>query len=78
VGRLLLNGAFIARPPADALRIGEKKGIRNKHHTQTEDVLCNPENPVNPDSEIIYGKHSLKTSNSPNLHRKLWAQQPVV
>ena len=26
VGRLLLNGAFIARPLADALRSGEKKG----------------------------------------------------
>jgi len=23
----------------------------NKHHIQTEDVLCNPQNPVNPDSE---------------------------
>ncbi len=26
VGRLLLNGAFISRPPADVLHIGEKKG----------------------------------------------------
>ena len=25
VGRLILNGAFITRPPAAALRIGEKK-----------------------------------------------------
>ena len=28
VGRVLLNSAFIARPPADVLHIGEKKGIR--------------------------------------------------
>ncbi|MDP4811720.1 MAG: hypothetical protein NWR65_11320 [Saprospiraceae bacterium] len=25
-GSLLLNGAFIAKPPADVLHIGEKKG----------------------------------------------------
>ena len=28
VGRLLLHGAFIAKPFADALRSGEKKGIK--------------------------------------------------
>jgi hypothetical protein len=28
VGRLLLNTAFIARPFADALRSGEKKGVK--------------------------------------------------
>jgi hypothetical protein len=27
-GRLLLNGDFILNPFADALRIGEKKGIK--------------------------------------------------
>jgi hypothetical protein len=27
VGRLLFHGAFISKPLADALRIGEKKGI---------------------------------------------------
>ena len=29
VGSLLLNAAFIARPLADVLHIGEKKGIKN-------------------------------------------------
>ena len=28
VGRLLLKGVFITKPFADALRIGEKKGIK--------------------------------------------------
>jgi hypothetical protein len=36
VGRLLLNGAFISSI--------------NYLYTQNKDVLCNPKNPVNPDS----------------------------
>jgi len=56
VGRLLIHAAFIARPLADVLHIGEKKcekkhNLRITPYTQTEDVLCNPENPVNPDSK---------------------------
>jgi hypothetical protein len=56
VGRILLNGAFISWLYAAASRIGEKKGnkypSKNNPYLQTEDVLCNPENPVNPDSEL--------------------------
>jgi hypothetical protein len=37
VGRLLLNGAFISSI--------------NYLYTQNKDVLCNPKNPVNPDSK---------------------------
>ncbi len=60
MGRLLLNGAFIARPLADVLHIGEKKGEKssssNKHCAKNEDVLFNPQNPVNPDSnQVIRG-----------------------
>ena len=55
VGRLLLHIAFIVKLFADVLHIGEKKGIKysstNEHYTQTEDVLCNPVNPLNPDSK---------------------------
>jgi hypothetical protein len=29
----------------------EKVTSTNDHYTQTEDILCNPRNPVNPDSE---------------------------
>jgi hypothetical protein len=54
VGRLLLAGDFISRPLADALRIGEKKDKEkssiNYLYTQNKDVLCDPKNPVNPDS----------------------------
>ena len=28
-----------------------KNTSTNKHYVKTEDVLCNPQNPVNPDSE---------------------------
>ena len=55
--RLLLNGVFIQKPLADALRSGEKKDKKysstNDHYIQTEDVLLNPKNPVNPDSKQI-------------------------
>jgi hypothetical protein len=40
---------------AGALRIGEKLGnksiVYNNLTTQTRDVICSPENPVNPDSK---------------------------
>jgi hypothetical protein len=47
------------------LHIGEKRckkySSTNKHHTQNEDVLCNPINPVNPDSKPgVRGKFILK------------------
>ena len=55
MGGLLLNGDFISWLFAYALRIGEKKGkkysSKNIHFTQNKDVLCNPQNPVNPDSK---------------------------
>ena len=41
---------------AGALRIGEKLGnksiVYNNLTTQTGDVICSPENPVNPDSKV--------------------------
>ena len=50
VGRLLLDGAFIYRPFADALSIGEREGVKsiqftNNPQVQSEDVLFNPLNP---------------------------------
>ena len=34
----------------------------NKHYVKKEDVLCNPQNPVNPDSEpSVRGKYKIKT-----------------
>ena len=32
----------------------------NKLYFQTEDVICNPENPVNPDSELVTGDFPKK------------------
>jgi hypothetical protein len=29
-----------------------KNRSSNKHYLQNEDVLCNPQNPLNPDSEL--------------------------
>ena len=35
-----------------------KNTSTNKHYVKTEDVLCNPQNPVNPDSEpSVRGKY---------------------
>ena len=53
--RLLLNGAFISKLLAAALRSGEKDYKKqystNNPYFQTEDVFYNPRNPVNPDSK---------------------------
>ena len=73
MGRLLLNGAFISWPVADALRIGEKKGVKsiqftNNPQVQSEDVLFNPRNPVNPDSKPgVRGKFILKPDDMNDL-----------
>jgi hypothetical protein len=41
---------------------GVKNQSTNNPYTQTEDVLCNPENPVNPDSKPgVWGKFILKS-----------------
>ena len=55
VGRLLLNGAFIYRPFADALRIDEREGVKsiqftNNPQVQTGDIRNNPWNPENPEN----------------------------
>ena len=51
-GRLLLYGAFISKPLADALRSGEKDDKKysstNHIYFKNEDVLSNPQNPENP------------------------------
>ena len=43
--------AFSLMRYASAKWKGEKEYSTNKHHTRNDDVLCNPENSVNPDSK---------------------------
>jgi len=63
VGSLLLNGVFFTKPLAAALRSGEKKDKKysstNNLYIQTDDVHCNPRNPVNPDSKLINRRNCL-------------------
>ena len=53
--RILLDGSFISKLFADALRIGESiiksNNLQFNLQVQNDDVLYNPENPVNPDSK---------------------------
>ena len=59
---------------AGALRIGEKLGnksiVYNNLTTQTGDVICSPENPVNPDSKLIgSGNIPQSTDSQPKRRR---------
>ena len=53
--RILLDGSFISKLFADALRIGESiiksNNLQFNLQVQNDDVLYNSENPVNPDSK---------------------------
>ena len=51
-----LNGYFLAMVNGikndECLKKGRMQVAPTNHYHQTKDVLCNPQNPVNPDSEL--------------------------